>query len=225
MSATEYLVMAELQYHLMHIIKLSIGSKHGDYEAVSEIVNELRDEAGISRNDASIRAGFESMAGSITSALKGKFGDQNGEDIEKGIPPPRVIGDMVGKLFDNQKLLDKIGDSMSNLNETITNTDPSNAGAAMSNIFAQIGPVLGEAMIDFTKPPPGVVVTPESQRQSEEQAANFQESIKCMSESIQKLDLSAMMPTPSSSSSTTKKSSGSESESDSEGSDSESGSD
>jgi len=195
-SEAEYVMAVELQYYLLLIIKLSLGEKHADYEAISEIVEELSQEAGISRTTSSMGAGFGNVINKVTTAMKAAgIKGPNGEEIDtESIPPPDTIGDMVGKLFDNRKLVDAMGGMFNNLPEKV-NVDPNNAGEVMGTIFSGIAPVIKDAMIDITKPPPGVTVTPESQRQAEEMAENFQQGIKSMTEVMSKVDMSSFVST------------------------------
>lgn len=190
-AKSEFTIGSELLYCFILVVREAAGPKHRDYKLWTPIIKDLAIEAHIGTKNNDYR-GLDKLVNSVMNAAgRAGYTDADGNPLdETNRPSISGIGGLVDKMLDGDSLGKMIGGMGKNLNTG----NPADIGSALQNVTETFLPRVAEILIDATKPPPGVNVTPESQQQAEEMAENLKRGIDKMTETIGGMDLNSMLP-------------------------------
>ena len=192
-AMSEYTIGAELLYCFLLVVREAAGPGHRDYKAWTPILKNLALEAHIGSKNNDYR-GLDGLINGVMNAVgRAGYTDDNGNPISSSNRPSvSGIGSLVEKILDGDELPKALG----GMNKELNKGTPGDINSALSNVTKAFLPKVADILIDSTKPPEGVHVTPESQRQAEMAAENMRSGIDKLNEAISTMDLSGMVPKP-----------------------------
>jgi len=189
MAQVEYIFPVEFQYYLVKIIYEAIPKDDPDYKVLGQIVEELHEESGLKESETGPR--FKSLGrianlvgNAVTSAVRksGMIGPESPDTINT-----EGMGEIIANTLESVNWDDSLGSAMS---------DPSsvrNPTTLMSKIAPALKDTLTTVMKATVKPPDGVQVSEESQRQAEEQIESMSKILDVTMDSVSKIDLGGIM--------------------------------
>lgn len=188
MSQVEYIFPIEFQYYLTKIIHLAMADDDPDYRVLGQIVHELHEESGLKQSESGPRfKGMSRIVDAVGKAIRktGLMGDN--------MPNENVDAEGVGEIIANT--LDSV-----NWDESIGDAVAKSGGDAAKNpatLVSKIAPALKETLVTVmkaaSKPPDGVEVSADSQRQADEQAESMIKVLDVALESVSKIDMGGIM--------------------------------
>lgn len=176
-SELRYVLAGEFRYQLLNVIHIALPDDHPHKDELEELVQELREEAGLDVDGGS-GSSMSSLLGGLAkdalaiaknAGIKGENGEELNEDSLSSI---ETLGATASRFVGSSKIIDGLTTAAKAIPE-IMNSETATASEAYSKLFEKLKPTLDEATDDMMRPPEGVELTPESAAEAEELRKNF----------------------------------------------------